>query len=527
MAKQLEERLLEVVYNALNTSYIPSQFALEFLAFIKLVNGAGGEENSSPTIHMDMLDQIVSGHRDNLFVAARGTAKTTVLCEYMYLYIAVYGKLPEFGNINVAIYVSDTMDNGVKSMRQQLEFRYNKSVFMKQFVPEAKFTDVRWEFTNISGKKFCVRGFGASTGVRGFKEYGQRPTVVMMDDLLSDKNAESPTIVKDITAVVYKAVRNAMHPSKRMVIWSGTPFNKKDPLYSAAGSDGWNTRVYPICEKYPCTPEEFVGAWEDRFPYEFVKSEYDKLFADGQISAFNQELMLKIVSEEDRLIQDSDLMWYQRSAVMQNRSNFNFYITTDFATSSAQSADYSTLFVWAYNANGDWFLVEAVVKRQLMDANVNDLFRLAQLYKPQGVGVEVTGQQGGFIPWIKNEMMSRNIWFNLASENNNNKEGIRPVTNKLQRFNVIVPWFKAKSMYFPEDLKDTFEIQEVIEELTLVTSAGIKSKHDDCIDGVSQLGSLKPWKPSAAAAMKLNPDTDVWEDEVDHSQKFQRDSYIV
>ena len=72
--KQLEDHLLEVDYNKLNTDYLPSHFALEFINFIKLVNGAGGEENTSPVIHMDMLDQLQVS-LDNLFVAFRGSAK--------------------------------------------------------------------------------------------------------------------------------------------------------------------------------------------------------------------------------------------------------------------------------------------------------------------------------------------------------------------------------------------------------------------------------------------------------------------
>ncbi len=524
--RQLEDYLKEVDYRAFDFNYVPSDFALEFINFIKLVNGAGGEENESPIFHMDMLDQLQLGN-DNLFVAFRGSAKTSVLHEYLYLYLAVYGKFPGFGTVNVGIYVSDTMENGVKNMRQQLEYRWEKSDFLQHYVPGAKFTDVRWEFTNISGKKLCIRGFGAATGVRGFKEYGQRPTWCGMDDLLSDKNAESPTIIKDIRNVVYKAVRNALHPKKRMVLWTGTPFNKKDPLYQAAGSKGWNTRVYPICEKFPCSEEEFVGAWEDRFPYSFVKKEYDKLLADGEISAFNQELMLKIVSEEDRLVQDIDIMWYRRDSVMRNRGNFNFYVTTDFATSEEQSSDFSVIMVWAYNANGDWFLVDVMVERQLMDKNVDELFRLVQMYKPQQVGVEISGQQKGFVAWIKREMITRNIWFNFASDNNGGVEGIRPTTKKIQRFNIIVPWFKAKKMYFPIELKEGKEMLEVIEEISLATMEGFKSKKDDCGDGISMLAQMTPWKPSPEVVLKQEHNDDPWEvdEEEDASSGIQ--SYIV
>jgi len=526
--KQLEDYLSEVDYYELNHNYIPLDFALEFIAFVKLVNGSEGEENTSPVIHMDMLDQVVS-HRDNLFVSFRGSAKTSVLHEYMFLFIAVYGHVPGFGKIDVAIYVSDTMENGVKSMRQNLEFRYKNSEFLQHYLPEdgCRFTDSRWEFTNIDGKKFCIRGFGASTGVRGFKEYGKRPTWCGLDDLMSDKNAESPTIIADIKKIVYKAARQALHPAKRMMLWTGTPFNKRDPLYEAAGSSGWNTRVYPICEEFPCEEKDFVGAWEDRFPYSFVKAEYDKLLADGEIGSFNQELMLKIVSEDDRLIQDSDILWYSRVSLLQNKGNYNFYITTDFATSEERKSDYSVISVWAYNSNGDWFWVDGTVKRQLMDKNIDDLFRLCSEYRPQQVGVEISGQQKGFISWIKGEMMTRNVWFTLASDNNGNQEGIRPTTKKIVRFNLVLPWFKSKKIYYPSEMKTTKEVREHIEELSLVTMEGFKSKHDDAADTISMLASLTPWKPSATSTMTKNADNDVFADDMEDPEDSALESYIV
>lgn len=230
----LEKLLNEVDYYFLNNEYKPSPEAIMFVNFIKMVNGGMGEENKSPVIHFDMIDSVNQNDED-LFVSFRGSAKTSALHEYMFLFLGTYGEFFKFGEVSVAMYISDTIDNGVKSMRKNLQFRYENSEFLQKYIPEANFTDVRWEFINISGHRFCVRGFGASTGVRGFKEYGKRPTWAGFDDLMSDKNAESPTITRDIENIVYKAARQAMHPKKRKIIWTGTPFNKKDPLYKAAG----------------------------------------------------------------------------------------------------------------------------------------------------------------------------------------------------------------------------------------------------------------------------------------------------
>jgi len=497
----LDERLNNIDYGFLHKDYKPTKFAHKFVAFIKMVNGGMGEEHNSPIIHYDMLDQIVlSGKKpsvQNLFVSFRGSAKTTALHEYLYLYLGLYGYIENFGKVNVAMYISDTMDNGVKSMRNNLEFRWSNSEFLQKYVPEAKFTDVRWEFTNIDGKKFVTRGFGASTGVRGFKEYGERPTWCGFDDLMSDKNSESPTITRDIKNIVYKAARQAMHPTKRMINWTGTPFNKSDPLYEAAGSTAWNTRVYPICEKFPVKKNLFKGAWEDRFPYEFVKNEYDTLLASGEISSFNQELMLRITSDEDRLVQNHELVWYERDSILKNRSRYNFYITTDFATSEKVKADYSVICVWAYTNNGDWLLVDGLCKRQLMDANINALFRYVSIYKPLAVGIETNGQQKGFIEWIKGEMLSKNIFFNLAGQGT--VEGILRAGKKITSFKLFVPTIKAKKLWLPKEMKESELVVELLEEVKFATVDGFKSKHDDVADAISMLLDMNPFKPSGDA----------------------------
>jgi predicted phage terminase large subunit-like protein len=375
--------------------------------------------------------------------------------------------------------------------------------------------------------QIIVKGYGAKTGVRGAKELGQRPQLAILDDLVSDEDAKSPTVIANIEDTIYKAITYALHPTKSKIIWSGTPFNAKDPLYKAVESGAWYVNVYPVCERFPCEREEFRGAWEDRFNYDYVNEQYQRAMKVGKIDTFNQELMLRIMSDEDRLIQDCDISWYKRSSVLSHRGLFNFYITTDFATSEKSAADFSVISVWAYNCHGDWFWVDGIVKRQLMDANINDLFRLAQEYRPQQVGVEVTGQQGGFIQWLQNEMITRNCYFTLASENNTGKPGIRPNTNKMLRFNTMVPVFKMNKIYFPFERKDSPEIKEAIEELTLAAIGGFKSKHDDFIDTISMLSSLTPWKPSPEANLQHNPENDMWDMDMPEENSSNYSSYIV
>ena len=731
MIKQSVDNWLDSVnYEELN-NYTPSEFALQFMNFIKLVNGVEGESNKTPPMHLKMLDKLTSKEKYVVNLVFRGSGKTSIFAEYLFPYVACFHKLPCLGDISGAIYVSDSIDNGVKSLRKNLEFRYNHSDFLQNYLPKVSFTDTYIEFTNQKGQMFGLKLFGATTGLRGTKIFGKRPTLChvkgttvftdmgkhlvedyylkgpsrylkgidvycagfihketvtpehryfigstiktrnkkylennktksitkleyinprwveakdisinkllghqqvqndyicerlelpyhirntrtkeklttfpngitslvhkqyeirlsqnvskvlgiqitekksnevfikdgyiwrkikeiklsdkeqefipiqtpdhtyntyfgishncVMDDLISDEASKSKVVMQAIKDTVYKGVNYALDPTKRKIIFNGTPFNKEDIMIEAVESGGWDVNVYPVCEKFPCTKEEFKGAWEDRFPYDSILEQYEMNKATGKLPAFYQELMLRINSADDRLVQDDEIRWYSRIELLENRSNFNIYITTDFATSAKQTADFSVISVWAYNNNGDWFWVDGICAKQTMDKSIDDLFRLVQEYQPASVGIEVTGQQGAFLQWISKEMMSRNIWFNFASTKNT--PGIRPTTDKLTRFNLMVPLFKAGKMYFPNEMKNTDIMKEFMQQISLSTRDGIKG-HDDCIDTISMLTYMNAWKPSLATPVlkQDNIQKGLWEFKDTSPESGAYDSYIV
>lgn len=528
--KTVDEWLREVRYTG-EEGYVPSEFALEFVNFIKMVNGEEGEENKTPVVHYKMLDQIAGTKQNIANMTCRGSAKTSLMGEYLFLYLAVYGEIPKFGKVQLAVYISDSIENGVKNMRKNLQFRWENSDFLQKYVPVANFTDIRWEFKNAFGKTFIVKGYGAKTGVRGTKELGRRPDLAVLDDLISDDDARSPTVIDAVEDVVYKAVDYALHPTRRKTIWSGTPFNAKDPLYKAVESGAWWVNVFPICEQFPCKREEFRSMWPDRFTYEYVSTQYNKALLAGKIDTFNQELMLRIMSEEERLIKESDLRWYPHRKVLQNRGAFNFYMTTDFATSEKEAADFSVINVWGLNNAGDWFWVDGYCKKALMNESLDNLFLLAQKWQPQGVGIEVTGQQGAFIQWIQSMMMDRNIYFTLANQIGRTEPGIRPTKDKMSRFQTnAVPLFKAGKIYFPEELKEEEELREMLEELRLATAKGFKSKHDDAVDTISQLGEMYTWRPSEVTVEENSQTGErdfIWDEDDEAHESAGTSSYFV
>ena len=824
--KSVDQWLDSVDYTYLNQGgYIPSQFALEFVNMIKMINlNTNGESNKTPVFHLKMLDELVGDTENIANLCFRGSGKTSINMEYLVFYIAIFGEIPGFGSINGMIYVSDSMENGVKSARKNIETRYHNSDWLKEWIPKVHFTDSYIEFENKLGNKLGVKMYGAkalsldselftingkttikdvcvgdrifgpdgklttilqkseifykqmycltlhdgrklklsedhinsvirqrqdkygkmylnkenlttkeilkigirnknstnwkffientnpvefmkkdlildpytlglllgdgrirekgscdltahkddwetyykyipyklgkkqvdtrnnnvvnhtikniykenlklginvkgnkkfipqeylfssveqrlellkglmdtdgtigsngycsysstslqlctdiaflvrslggvaqiqesktytkvgikinlpifkldrklvkqrynqknyshiisiepielepsqciavdnndhqfltndfirthNTGIRGVKIFGKRPVLAILDDLVSDDDARSKVSMEAIKDTVNKGITHALDPTRRKIIFNGTPFNKTDVLYSAVESGAWKVNVYPVCERFPCSKEDFVGAWEDRFSYEFILNQYEKSKMQGCLSAFNQELMLRISSEEERLIQDNEINWYARKNVLDNLSNFNIYITTDASFSDKNTADNGVISVWALNNNGDYFWLDGICKKQIISGFIDDLFTLVQKYKPQTVGIEISGQQVALISYLQAEMISRNIFFNIARDKVNNQLGLRPVKSKFERFNMVVPLFSQGKFYFPKEMENTQIMKQFVGELRLVTYSGIKGS-DDCLDTVSMLMYMNTIKPS-------------------------------
>jgi predicted phage terminase large subunit-like protein len=507
--------------------YTPTIEAIKFVNFIKEVNG-GMEENVTPLFHLSMIDNVFSPTRRHAILAFRGSAKTSLFSEYLILWMASFGHIPNFGKIDVGLYVTDSIENGVKNLRKNIEFRYQNSDYLDYLIPKRKlsvgsedgrrvegkyyeealhdrkggykFTDIRLEFENRKGDKLTIRSYGVKTGVRGVKTYGKRPQIAIMDDLISnDDDARSKIILQSIKNTIYKDVGKALHPKRQKIIYVGTPFNQSDPLYEAIESGVWKPSVYPICEHFDAntTKEEFRGAWEDRFSYEYVLSEFLEGINTGNISAFNQELMLRISSEEDRLLSDDDIRWYNnRDEIIKYKEDYNFYITTDLATGSNQASDYSVISVWAYDNKKNWYWVDGVIEKQTVDKSFDDIFRLVEMYDPLFVTLERQGQQKGFISLIKREMNSRNIYFAIATDKKNGEEGFSSSKDKIQRFELVLPYFKRKKIMFPLDLKDDKRMIEAVNELEQITKKGILSKHDDFIDTCSHIPLLQVFEPT-------------------------------
>lgn len=92
----------------------------------------------------------------------------------------------------------------------------------------------------------------------------------------------------------------------------------------------------------------------------------------------------------------------------------------------------------------------------------------------------------------------------------------------------MVPYFKAGKVYWPQEMKASKIMGEAMQEITLATITGFKSKHDDFVDTVSMLAYLNPWKPSEDSPVQQKSETQIWTlDDEFAEETSSLSSYIV
>lgn len=469
--------------------YIPSKSSLEFIAFIR---ACGVEEHSNPEIHYRLADKYFSKDKQVLIEAFRGSAKSSLM-EWFIIYAAVKGEVPGFGEVGFIMFIGDSMENGVKNAFRNILGKIDQSPLIQSLITVKRKTDNEMELVNVDGHELNIKGYGAGTNIRGTRYKNRRPDIAILDDITTNEAITSETIQNTINANFYKSVIPALHPTRFKIFYIGTPISERDLLHQLSNNSNWVVHKFPVCKEFPCTREEFVGYWEDRFPYEAVKEKYDSLKESGKAQDFYQEYMLEITDLTTLLVEEDDIQWYDPSIIKNNKDGYNFYISTDFATSTKKSADFSTIGVWAISSNNDWLLVDGQCMRQTMQENIDDLFRYVKKWKPLSVGIENSGQQGGFISIMQEMMMKRNTWFTFAKKPGSKDLGIRPIKDKVHRFVTgVQPKFKQNKIWLPKpELAKLVSprlfalVEELVSELSKFTLAGgVKSLlHDDCVTG--------------------------------------------
>jgi hypothetical protein len=325
---------------------------------------------------------------------------------------------------------------------------------------------------------------------------------------------------------------------KHKIIYIGTPISEDDLLHKLKNSGSFSVVRFPLCEKFPVPESEFKSIWPDRFSFKYASKMYNMFKEAGTTQLFYQEYLLQVTDLATLLVdEENDVRWFDPSLFIKQKNQYNYYIVTDFATSTKKSADFSTIGVVGVSSRNDWFLVDGQCLRQTMDDNIEDLFKYAKKWDPISVGIESSGQQGGYFSIMEERMITRNQYFTFAKKQGSKDVGIRPLTDKVHRFVTgVQPKFKQGKVWLPKpELLTQYPrfnvlVGELLHELSRFTLAGgvASLKHDDAIDLFNQLSEMETFAPAFTEELTtstISSDGLIWNSIIDEEQ-FSEDEDI-
>lgn len=545
--------------------YTPSEDALNFFNIVRLVMGEDPEVDNG-LMHYFLVDLVYGNIKREHFpyskeiqdkirfnskkiaiIASRFSAKSTIITAFMPIVTAVTGHMPNFGDVMFWVSFGDSQQAGAKVQANTVRDICEDSKFCKEYFEKMRFTDEECEFIRkgegpTKKRAFMFKVKGAAGGsVRGIRYKTERPQIFSFDDIIKNEaDANSPIIMAKLRSMIYSDAENATGKKGKIIIVN-TPFNKKDPVYAALESGVWTPVCIPICEKISLDlkKEDYRGSWEAMKSYEDIMEKYEDAYYGDTLREFNQELMLRISSEEDKLIKKEHIQEYSRKALMRNLDYYNLYMTTDLTASNSAKGDFSCVMLWAVGSNNDIFLLDLHVKKCTIAEQYEPIFDMVRTWGTRKgrnvtVGVEIDGQQQLNMHTLKKMMIEKNVFFTFARQIGSpfGKEGIsrRQATGaKHEQFMRVFPLFQQHKIHLPEELKDSPDMKEVMNELNYITYTGIGSKHDDALDCISMLASMEMVAPSMDLVMDneiTSASESIWGD-FDNSSKVSSSGSTV
>ena len=458
-----------------------------------------GFATSCLTKYYDEASQFAGFHRewwdlccsDDKFVAIcapRGHSKSTTIT-ITYTLAAVL-----FRQRRYALIVADTEAQASLFLGQIKQILYDSEeihhlfglqmgVKGVEFIKDTE-TDIIVKFADQSSFRIVAKG--AEQKLRGMLWNGQRPDLIVIDDLMNEELVAN----KDRRDKLRRWVYGSLIPcrsEKGIIRFVGTPMNLDDPLESLMPKENakttivedlktWSTKKIGMWRsvKYRAHNQNYSAIlWPDRKSKQLFEELRQDFSDQGIPEVYACEYLCNPVDDSIRYFRKGDFLPMTEE---DRKKNKTFYITADLAISMKERADYTAIVVGGMDSNGQLHIVNCVRERLSGDEIVDVLMTLQKIYDPVAVGIEDTQISKALGPYLNRAMMESGTYMNVAMLKPHRQD-------KMQRARSIQARMRAGMVKFDKtaDWWLTFEDE---------CMSFPRARHDDTVDALAYQGIL-------------------------------------
>lgn len=474
----------------------------------------------SPECHEEWWELFCSG-ADKIAVAApRRHAKTTAVTQTCGLASML------FRDRKYALIVSDTITQATQflgEIKQQLaENEQLRQLFkIKSFIKE---TEDDFICMCEDGYTFRMSAKGAEQKLRGLKWNGNRPDLILCDDLENDEIVMNKDRRMKFKRWFYAALLPSM--SKRgKIMYVGTILHNDSLLESLMPKKhqmGYTEEPLKVWIKGKNSkPKAFAGwvsvkyrahnpdfskiLWKQNYDAQYFKELRQEYVEQGIPDVYSQEYLNTPIDESLAYFKRNDFQDFSETdkALLETsgwQKHFNFYIGTDLAVSSDQVADWSVFVVAGMDEKGYLWIFDII--RERMDAQeiVEMLLSLERKWEPLTITMEKGQIEKAVGPFLRQRMLDTGTFPNITT--------VAPSVDKLTRARSIQARMRAGAVKFDKNADWYYDFED---EAVIFP----RGKHDDQVDALAYVGLIVD--RLVAGATKKEIADEEYAEEYEHS----------
>ena len=349
-------------------------------------------------------------------------------------------------------------------------------------------TAKQWSKTEIAlkdGSLITTRGTGQQ--VIGLKHGDQRPTLILVDDPEDINNTKTTEAMEMNLKWLMTQLLPSMDARVGRLVVIGTPQHQRCLVETLPQMKGWETRRYQAM-----SDDGKNVLWPEMWSKKKLLEEKEDLESIGRVSMFYREYMCQIIGDEDQMFREEDILEYDGEIEVKPEGSIlkltypdekeipvNIFMGVDPASSTKQTADYSTIVPVAIDADNNRYVLP-YFRRRIRPVDLAEaILMYYNRYRPEKTKIETVGYQEMLRDYLRRKCEELNIFIPGLEVKN------QPRTAKSVRLEGMQPFFFQKKMFIRKDM-------EPLKNELLMYPRG---KHDDLLDGL-YYGMKGAYKPS-------------------------------
>jgi predicted phage terminase large subunit-like protein len=436
---------------------------------VRNADGSIGKEMcESPEFHSEIIE-LFQKHRNVCIAAPRGHSKSTLTGLFYVLHEALYERK---SNIVLVSASEDLAIKFLRDIRTELEFN-QRLIWIFGYQKTEKWSEKEIHLKN--GCKIYARGRGGQ--IRGLKEGGNRPDLIIIDDLEDDELVRSEQRRLDLESWFNGDVLPSIEPIVGEVKFIGTILHE-DSLLNRVLSD----ELYPdfVSRKYQAISEEGEPLWPGRFSLEYLNSIKASYISRGQLPQFYMEYMNDPMPIEGAIFTRNNFKFIDVAEEIKGYTRNELFIDLGGGSLKKTADDTAMVVVKTDLESGVMYLDHYIARKYGTDndAIIKDIFKLVTEHKIGKVYIEKTVAsnmlQAALDRAQKERGKSLNIEYIVPPRGSSDRRG-NMSDAKYQRIAAL-----ADPMKFGKILirKWMTELMEQLERFP-------RAKHDDIADALS------------------------------------------